>query len=68
MSDTSDEGGRDVLAELDSIKAHVDQAVGEGEDGDQAGPTTVTPRSRFEEHFAAFRHSLAHILDRGDEA
>ena len=58
---------RDLLAELASIKDAAGAELGTAGPADQAD-TTVTPLTRLDEHYAAFRHSLAHALGRGEEA
>ena len=54
---------RDLLAELDSIKEEAETRHGREDPG-----VTVTVLSRFEEHYAAFRHSLEQVLGAGDGA
>jgi hypothetical protein len=49
---------RDILAELDDLKAFVESKYGKGESS-----VSVTPLNRFEEHFAAARLSLELLIN-----
>jgi hypothetical protein len=57
MTDTAPAKDRDVLAELDDLKAYVESKYNKGEPS-----ATVTPLNRFEEHFAAARLSLELLM------
>ena len=56
-------GPRDLLAELDSVKAAAEEEFGKA----STGGVTVTVLHRFEEHFASCRADLEELLASSDE-